>query len=199
MEIGDGSFQMDPDNSIMEFVDNVEPLYSKKMALFEFWISAGDDLKESVIETMAFELGRDMAGKIRVMGLLPKKSAGFKKSEVDQFVEDLLQEFEEYREYKIKEVVERPREVEQKATTAEDAAWAQKCDDNAKRIGIERLQSLIPVPPEQIRRALEANDPYLNTISLRKWDAAANSISYPNLSLSEKVCALKHVAKWYYA
>lgn len=41
-------------------------------------------------------------------------------------------------------------------------------------------------------------DKYLNTIPLYKWDAAAANVHAPGLSLSEKVCALKHVAKWHY-
>lgn len=184
---------------IMDIVDDIYPLYGKKIGLFDFWLSAGDDLNNSVVEKMAFELARETAYQIRVMGLLPPKRAGFKKSELELFVEDLLEEFEAYREHKANAVVEPPRGIEHRALTEGDVAWRRQSDENAKKIGIELLQELIPVPPEQIRRALEQDDEYLNTIPIAKWDAAAALIPYPNLTMAEKVSALKHVAKWYYA
>jgi hypothetical protein len=46
---------------------------------------------------------------------------------------------------------------------------------------------------------LETGDPHLNTIPLYQWDTSAAAIRVPSLSLSEKVCVLKHVAKWHYA
>ncbi len=68
-------------------------------------------------------------------------------------------------------------------------------------IGVDELKKLIPSSPEKIRKALERGDKHLNTIPLRKWDAAAAEIPEEgfNFSLSEKVSALKHVAKWHYA
>lgn len=197
-----GRHKEGPVLSIMDIVDDESSLYGKKIGLFDFWLSAGDDLNNSVVEKMAWELGREMAYQIRVMGLVPKtprSRTGFKRSELDLFVEDLLEEFEAYREYKGNAVPEPPRGIEHRALTEGEIAWRAQSDDNAKKIGIDRLQELIPVPPEQIRRALEEGDEYLNTISIQKWDAAAASISYGNLTQAEKVSALKHVAKWYYA
>lgn len=198
-----GRHKEGPVLSIMDIVDDERSLYGKKLALFDFWLSAGDDLSHSVVEKMAFELGREMAYQIRLMGLVPKAPPkgriGFKRSEIELFVEELLEDFEAYRKNRAKAVVEPLRQIEHRALTEGEVAWRTESEENAKRIGIERLQELIPVPPEQIRRALEENDEYLNTIPIQKWDAAAAYISYPNLTLAEKVSALKHVAKWYYA
>jgi len=187
-----------PDDSIMDFVDNEESLYNRKIATFDRWIALGDDLKRSTMRLKAIHLGQVFASDIRESGLIAGQGR-YTKADINKFADEMLAEFEEYRDYKIKAAAERPRTPEPpKPMTPEEAEWAKKCDDNAKRIGIDLLKSLVPASPERIRRALETNDPHLNTIPLREWDAAAGAIRAPGLSLSEKVCALKHVARWYY-
>lgn len=42
----------------------------------------------------------------------------------------------------------------------------------AERIGIDRLRAVIPFSPEAVRRALDNGDHYLNSLPLRRWDAA---------------------------
>ena len=94
----------------------------------------------------------------------------------------------------------------------------------AQKLGIEALKWLVPAKPEEIRQALVAGDEHLNTIQLPRWDRAAGvrpawklfssdwpqtelRISArrsdlpwhkePTLSLAERVCVLKHVAKFH--
>ena len=76
-----------------------------------------------------------------------------------------------------------------------------KYDKLSKQIGIERLKRLMPATPEAIKEAFQ-EDEYLNSISLGRWDRAAMSIHHfsngMSLSLAEKVCILKHIARYYY-
>ncbi|MCJ7609763.1 hypothetical protein MUP00_08875, partial [Candidatus Bathyarchaeota archaeon] len=100
----------------------------------------------------------------------------------------------------IKAIAERPREVlTPEPMTPADVEFAEKCEALAQQIGVDLLRDLVPASPELVRKALEQGDKYLNTIPLRKWDAATTAIEGCDLSLSDKVCALKHVAKWHYA
>lgn len=88
----------------------------------------------------------------------------------------------------------------------------------AQRIGVDKLRRILPSTPERIRAALAAGDEHLNTIPLPAWDLAAGLLN-PNrvhaeacrlhfrdpwlpavtsgLSLSERVCILKHVAAFH--
>jgi hypothetical protein len=91
-------------------------------------------------------------------------------------------------------------------------AHYKKYEHLAQKIGISELKKLIPFTPEQIRNALKSGDEYLNTLPLSKWDKAAgllypygqykisflspwDKIKYDRLSLAERVCILKYVAK----
>lgn len=92
-----------------------------------------------------------------------------------------------------------------------------KYDALAQRIGIDALKRIVPASADEIRKALE-EDVYLNTIRLRRWDIAAGarfstagsidrlhfdppftSDVANGLSLAERVCVLKHVARYYIA
>lgn len=86
----------------------------------------------------------------------------------------------------------------------------------AQKIGIERLIPLVPATPSQIRAALET-DFHLNNIPILRWDRAAgasqaetgrffgkdrtspvpDALRRHGLSLAERVCVLKHVAREY--
>ena len=87
----------------------------------------------------------------------------------------------------------------------------------AQKLGIELLKTRIPVSRENIKLAL-AKDEHLNNISLSRWDRAAGYFGHPGdikfsafawselftrekangLSLADRVCVLKHVAKYHY-
>jgi len=104
------------------------------------------------------------------------------------------------------------RPLEEKSTMTEHE---KKYDKIAQRIGIEALKKCLPVSAESVKRALEAGDEHLNTIPLHLWDRAAGNRSFHKgdiflswnepwtkdkargLSLAERVCTLKHVAKFY--
>jgi hypothetical protein len=93
-----------------------------------------------------------------------------------------------------------------------------KYDKIAREIGIEELKKQIPLEPEEVKSKLK-EDAHLNNIPLSLWDAWAggkqyndgrvelsylgfwNTFRYHNFchSLSERVCLLKHVARWYVA
>jgi hypothetical protein len=88
----------------------------------------------------------------------------------------------------------------------------QKFDALAQRIGVAALKRRIPATAEAIKAALAAGDEHLNTIPLYKWDLAAGRLNRDyllsfydpwtpklanGLSLAERVCVLKHVAKYY--
>ena len=92
-----------------------------------------------------------------------------------------------------------------------------KYDALAKKIGIEKLVKLMPVSKAEMVRKL-AEDKHLNNIPLRVWDRQAGCYDSRHtrhftmhfldpwapekangLSLAERVCVLKHVAKYYYA
>lgn len=96
-------------------------------------------------------------------------------------------------------------------------AHYQKYEILASRIGIQALKRVLPASAKEIITALEKDDHHLNTIPLAKWDKAAGYISglenysdgptrlsfagpwsspdAHNLSLAERVCVLKHVAR----
>ena len=81
----------------------------------------------------------------------------------------------------------------------------EKFDDIAKRIGVVKLEKLVPATKQQIVEALKT-DPHLNNIPLIKWDRKdpvvrkmAFRSGFKTWSLSYTVCVLKHVAAHYIA
>lgn len=187
-----------PDNSIMDFVDNEESLYNRKLEVFDHWMAEGDAWRKPVAKARSLFLADRFAKDLKDMGLIRGR---YKDSDLLQFAEEMVAEFEEYREDTIQAIVQRTTRTpgtEDLAMDAGDIEHAEKYEGVAQHIGIDFLKGLIPATPERIRKALEQGDKHLNTIPLRKWDAATAHIG-GDLSLSEKVCALKHVAKWHYA
>jgi polyhydroxyalkanoate synthesis regulator phasin len=180
----------------MDMVNNIEPLYNEKMAMFDEWVEQGDLLSKREAREQAREIAKHFANAI---------GEKYGRSDIEQAVSEMMEEFEEHRDYVIKKAVERETHVPTPAElnmTPEDIEYAKKCEAIAQRIGIDILRELIPASSDKIRKALDRGDKHLNTIPLRKWDQAAAMIPYlpgKGLSLSEKVCALKHVAIWHYA
>lgn len=101
-------------------------------------------------------------------------------------------------------------------------AHAAKYEALALKLGKAALRALVPVPLVEVRAALDAGDKHLNTIPLRKWDAAAGRLVHAGrgrshnadanfdhrhdmqrnhpvfplgMPLSKRVCLLKHVAR----
>ena len=94
----------------------------------------------------------------------------------------------------------------------------EKYERLAQRIGVDALRRILPSSPERIRAALAAGDEHLNTITLASWDRAAGLLNpyrvhaehcrlsfmppwrtevAAGLSLAERVCVLKHVARFH--
>jgi len=73
----------------------------------------------------------------------------------------------------------------------------EKYEALAQRIGLDRLRAAIPFTPEQVRRALEAGDEYLNTLPLKKWDQAVGFLDY-EIGHQEKCpcCGNLRTVKW---
>ncbi len=188
-----------PDDSIMDMVNNVESLYNDKISMFDRWVEEGDVWGERQALREATSLAGNFAELIQGMDGVDGE---YSVREIAQAADEMLEEFEEYREEAIKQAVKQATHVptaEELAMSPGDIAHAEKYDEVARKIGIDFLKTLIPASSARIRKALEKGDKHLNTIPLRKWDAAADNIRASGLSLSEKVCALKHVATWHYA
>lgn len=185
------------DDSILDLVDNIEDLYNQKNRFYDALMAKGDTLTDVMAITSAARFANRMAIELKESGYVPKR---YTQKEVQQAAKELLEGFEEYRDYAIKQAAERQRtDVQPPPMTPEDIEHAKKYDDLARQLGIDALVGLIPASREIVEKALRTGDPYLNSIPLWKWDLAAEAIKVPGLSLSEKVCALKHVAKWHYA
>ena len=94
----------------------------------------------------------------------------------------------------------------------------EKYERLAQRIGVDALRRILPSTPERIRAAVAAGDEHLNTIALSAWDRAAGLLNpyrvhaeacrlhfrapwtlavASGLSLAERVCVLKHVARFH--
>ncbi len=189
----------EPQDSIMDMVNNVEPLYNDKMAMFDNWVEEGDVWNERTAKREALELAGNFAEAIESIEYVEGK---YKRSSVEGAAGEMMEEFEEYRDEAIKAAVEaitRTPKPEELTLDAGDIAHAEKYEEIVQDLGVDFLKTLIPASPEKIRKALERGDKHLNSIPLRKWDAASMQVRVSGLSLAEKVSALKHVAVWHYA
>lgn len=189
-----------PDDSILNMVDNIEEMHSDKNALFDRWVDLGEDWNEGQALVDALALAAHFAEHLEA-GYVDGK---YNERDVRRAADEMIRQFDQYRD---EEIEQRLKNVSRKATPEDlkmdpgDIEHARKYDELAKKIGVEKIKSLIPVSSAKVRQALERGDKYLNTIALRKWDHAAFNLSLreQGLSLSEGVCVLKHVAKWHYA
>src|SRR3989337_4345772 len=188
-----------PQDSIMDMANNEEPLYSDKIAMFDKWVEEGDVWSERQAEREARALAAHFA---EALEMSPYIEGKYSEREIREAADEMMEEFEEHRDYAIKAAVEHVQHVptpEELTMDPGDIEHAQKHELLARKIGIDRLKDLVPASPEKIRKALEKGDKYLNRIPIRRCEAAVLAIQGPGLSQSDKVCALKHVAKWHYA
>lgn len=188
-----------PDDSIMDMVNNIEEMYSDKIALFEKWVDEGENWNRIRAEGEILALATHFA-----KSLEPVVDGHYTTYQTVNAAAEMMKEFKDFQE---QEVEQRLKNATRKATPKDllmdpgDVEHARKYEDLAKKVGIEKILPLIPVSSAKVRQALERGDKHLNSISLRKWDQAALNLSLRErgLSLSEGVCVLKHVAKWHYA
>lgn len=188
-----------PQDSISDWIANEESFYNDVQGLLDKWVEEGDSWHETFARKEADALIRHIAEAIQNFDFVDDK---YSEQEIREAVEEVLKEFEEHREEAIKAAV---KEVTQKPKPEDlvmdegEKEHAKKYEALAQKLGVEKLRALIPVSAEKIRAALERGDKHLNSIKLRKWDAAGEAIRGQGLSMAEKVCVLKHVAKWHYA
>jgi hypothetical protein len=183
----------------MDMADNIESLYNRKIELYDRWMSRGDALSEVQAYTEAHRLARSLARTLESGGHVRGR---YTLKDIALATDEIMKGFPEHQHYAVKRATERPREpVAPQPMTAGEVEHAQKYEALARKIGIEDLQALIPASREQVQKAIETGDRHLGMIPLVKWDRAAAGIQVPglSLSLSEKVCVLKHVATWHYA
>lgn len=186
----------------MDWVNNEESMYNDKIGIFDKWVEEGDAWGRIQALKEARALAAHFAEHIESFESTEGK---YTPDEVRQAADEMVEEFEsEYRDQAIESAV---KEASRKPTPKDlemdpgDIEHAKKYEEMARKIGVEAVRKLIPASPQKVRRALERGDKYLNSIPLRKWDAAAFQLNLPGrrMSLAEGVCVLKHVAKWHYA
>jgi hypothetical protein len=186
-----------PDDSLMDMVDNIEGMYTTKIRMFDRWVEEGDSWSEATARRQALALAKEFASELEESDMVTGK---YRLEDYRKATSEMMEQFEEHRDYAIKEAVERSRkQVPSPAMDAGAVEHAQKYEALAQLLGVDFLRKLIPASPERVRKALETGDQHLNTIPIYKWDDAGLSIQKPGLSMAEKVCVLKHVAKWHYA
>lgn len=186
--------------TILDWVNgNEAKLYDLKSRMFDRWVDLGDALSKK-------EARRDAEVAVRLFArTIDREQAKYDKEpfteeDVQTGIKEFLKEFEEYREEALENRVKQTTRVatpEELTMTEGEIEHAKKYDKIARKIGIERLQSVIPASPEAIRKALLRGDKHLVSIPSYKWDDAAAKIKghYDH----DVFMALKHVATWYYA
>lgn len=186
--------------TIMDWVNgNEAKLYDLKTRIFDRWVDLGDALSKK-------EALRDAEAAVRLFArTIDREQVKYDKepftdADVRIGIKEFLKEFEEYREEELESRVRETTRVakpEEMVMTEGDIEHAKKYDQVARKIGIQRLQSVIPASPEAIRKALQRGDKHLVSIPNYKWDDAAAKIKghYDH----DVFMALKHVATWYYA
>ena len=189
-----------PQDSIRLWIQNEESFYNDVNGLYDTWIEMGDAWDEKTARKEASALIAHIAEAIESKPFMrgERYSADDRQDAVDELMDDFKNYRDEAIEYTVKKAQEKPK-PEDFTMDERDKDHAKKYEALAQKLGIEDLKKLIPVSPEKIRAALEKGDKHLNSIKLRKWDAAGMAIRGQGLSMAEKVCVLKHVAKWHYA
>ena len=186
-----GADREEPQDSIMDMVNNIEGLYNDKNALYRKWIREVEDWSEASARREALALAAHFAEYL---------GSAYRRKDLKEAADEMVEEFKT-EELPRWQDAPPPEKKPLPPLDAGDVEHAKKYDALARKIGIELVKALIPAKPERIRKALERGDDYLNTIPLHHWDAAAIRLGLRErgLSLSEGVSLLKHVAIWHYA
>lgn len=79
-----------PQDSIMDMVNNIEPLYNQKMAMFDEWVEQGDIWSEREARDEARALSEHFAEAI---------GEKYGRNDIEQAVSEMMEEFEEHRDY----------------------------------------------------------------------------------------------------
>lgn len=182
-----------PDDSIMDMVNNIEPMYNDKENLYEKWIGEGKDWDRSAAFSEARALAGHFAESLESGVVRGKYTEGDINEAAREMLEEFItQELPKWSKVEKAEPIEKPRPM-----TEYELEQARKNEALAHEIGFERLKALLPVSADKIRAAILRGDRGLRSIPLRKWDAAAAALRIPGLTISDKVGLLKHVAAWH--
>lgn len=182
------------DTPLIDVINNEYELYDQMTEMFDQWVQKSDTIDESERIRRALLFSQHAARVSR------RQYGAYSKAEVQEAARDILSQYPEHEKYYLENARIRASAPVVPAPPLDQGAieHAKKYEELARKVGIEGLKKLIPASPEKIRHSLEHGDPHLNWIPLRKWDAASYFIREPGISLSEKVCLLKHVARWHY-
>lgn len=190
-----------PDDSIMDIVNNDEQLYEELQRLYQRWYSRGSQWTKTRLMDQALGKAAFFASTI---------GQGHGRGHIRDAAKQMVEEFEEYKKYHEEKLRAAAQAEAQEAKLVrfwetslppEAAAHAKHYEVVVRNAGIPILRESIPVPPAQVKQALEQGDFNLDSIPMEAWLAAAQQIPYlpsGNLTPEEKVFALKHVAKYHY-
>lgn len=187
-------------DSIMDLVNNMEPLYNRVQDFYLRWYRENLPQWKAKMysQSLAVRLARDIG-------------QGHGQRHVSKAAKEILEDFVEFKRYhedQLKAAAKAEAEeaalvrMWESSLTREDAEQAKHYETIVRRAGISFLKPLIPVSREQIRESLEQGDYSLDIIPYEKWLRAAEQIPYlpgKGLNWDEKVLSLKHVARWHYA
>lgn len=192
----------EPDSSIMDMANDTRQLYDAKCDVYDQWIEQGDRWSEDAAFKQALSLARYFAREVEHE--MRDFNWKYRESDIHEAARDIMADFPEYREYEIERRVKhasRKPSPEDLQMTKGDIEHAENYDKLARRIGIEKLIGLIPVPADKVRQALLRGDKHLTSIKWRLWQNAVEKLRVPGIYVpaDEKVMALKHVARFYYA
>lgn len=188
-----------PEDSIMDLVNNIEPLYLDAQGLYQKWYNEGDAWSMAEADREALALAAHFAETL---------GRNYRGRHIRAAADQMMEEFREFKRHREEKRSSEAKEAalvgqwERSSMSPADKEHAKKYERIARVIGIDLLRDLLPVSREKVWKALEQGDKALLTIPLRKWDEAALQIPYlpgRGLSLADKVSALKHVAKWHFA
>ena len=183
-----------PEDSILDMVNNVEPMYNDKQNLYNKWGRNSEDWDAGAAFKEARALAAHFAESIES---LPYVRGKYSEADINEAAREMIEEFRTEELPKWSTEVKEPEIVRQEPMSQYELEQARKNEDLAYRFGFARLRELLPAPADKIRAALAKGDRGLRSIPLRKWDAAAAKLHIPGLTLSDKVGLLKHIAVWH--
>ena len=187
-------------DEITLWVANDEYFYNQVMRLYDKWVDEGDAWHEKFARRELEPIVEEIAEALFAKGYWDEP---YTPSEKREAVDELLEDFEQYRE---DELAERQKNAAAKPTPRKpmDEAtieYTKKMDallvqfgirmlpdivdhpvnmdeGDARKAAIDYLVRFMPASKEKIRKALDTGDEHLNTIKLRKWDEKAEEFNY---------------------